>query len=200
MRSASRGTCARIRLFDNPFVSSPLGFSRGETLIHSAFLIHHSSFIIIFYLCHPQKIFMKKTISLLLFVLAIAASGLAQTVYQKDRWGAKLYYMQENTIRLKDRWGEQLLWYDAASQQVRLKDRWGQPLLYMDGQTVRLKDRWGDPLLYFDGLTIRQKDRWGTPLYYLDGQTLRLKDRWGAAVYYFDFIPDKWQIACLVLM
>ena len=76
----------------------------------------------------------------------------------------------------------------------------GQPLIYMDGQTVRLKDRWGDPLLYFDGLTIRQKDRWGAPLYYLDGQTLRQKDRWGAPVYYFDFIPDRWQIACLILM
>ena len=106
---------------------------------------------------------MKKRISVIIAVVAIfAATGHAQTVYQKDRWGAKLYYMQENTIRMKDRWGE--------------------------------------PLLYFDGLTIRQKDRWGTPLYYLDGQTLRQKDRWGAPVYYFDFIPDRWQIACLILM
>ena len=154
--------------------------------------------------CRPQKTYLchmkKEFILFCIIVLTITVASRAQTVYQKDKWGAKLYYMQENTIRMKDRWGEQLLWYDAALQQVRLKDRWGQPLIYMDGQTVRLKDRWGDPLLYFDGLTIRQKDRWGTPLYYLDGQTLRLKDRWGAPVYYFDFIPDRWQIACLILM
>ena len=97
-------------------------------------------------------------------VFALVVASRAQTVYQKDRWGAKLYYMQENTIRMKDRWGEPLLWYDAAARQVR------------------------------------QKDRWGPPLYYLDGQTLRQKDRWGAPVYYFDFIPDRWQIACLILM
>ena len=154
--------------------------------------------------CRPKKTYfcrMKKEHILFgVIVFALVVASRAQTVYQKDRWGAKLYYMQENTIRMKDRWGEPLLWYDAAARQVRQKDRWGQPLIYMDGQTVRLKDRWGEPLLYFDGLTIRQKDRWGTPLYYLDGQTLRQKDRWGAPVYYFDFIPDRWQIACLILM
>ena len=31
-------------------------------------------------------------------------------------------------------------------------------------------------------------------------QTVYQKDRWGAPVYYFDFIPDRWQIACLILM
>ena len=148
------------------------------------------------YLCRMKKEF----ILFCIIALTLTVASRAQTIYQKDKWGAKLYYMQENTIRMKDRWGEQLLWYDAASRQVRQKDRWGQPLIYMDGPTVRMKDRWGDPLLYFDGLTIRQKDRWGTPLYYLDGQTLRQKDRWGAPVYYFDFIPDRWQIACLILM
>ena len=65
-------------------------------------------------------------------VFALVVASRAQTVYQKDRWGAKLYYMQENTIRMKDRWGEPLLWYDAAARQVRQKDRWGQPLIYMD--------------------------------------------------------------------
>lgn len=121
---------------------------------------------------------------LLLFavITILAITGDAQTVYQKDRWGAKLYYMQDNTIRMKDRWGEQLLWYDAANRQVRIKDRWGQPVLYMDGETVRQKDRWGAPLLYLDGQTIRQKDRWGAP------------------VYYFDFTPEWWQVASVVLM
>ena len=144
---------------------------------------------------------MKKRISVIIAVVAIfAATGHAQTVYQKDRLGAKLYYVQDNTFRQKDRWGEPLLWYDAAARQVRQKDRWGQPLFYIDGQTVRQKDRWGAPLLYFDGQTIRQKDRWGTPLYYLDGQTLRQKDRWGDAVYHFDFEPTIWQIACVILL
>jgi hypothetical protein len=147
------------------------------------------------YLCR-----MNKQVSIIMAVITLfAVMAHAQTVYQKDRWGAKLYYMQDNAIRQKDRWGEQLLWYDAATQQVRQKDRWGQPLIYIDGQTVRQKDRWGDPLLYFDGQTIRQKDRWGTPLYYLDGQTLRQKDRWGAPVYWFDFEPTLWQIACIIL-
>ena len=121
---------------------------------------------------------MKQIAILYLITVCLTVAGHAQTVYQKDRWGTKLYYMTENTIRQKDKWGEQLLWYDAATQQVRQKDRWGQPL----------------------GQTIRQKDRWGTPLFYLDGQTLRQKDRWGTPVYYFDFIPDRWQIACIVLM
>ena len=153
--------------------------------------------------CRPKLYFcrMNKRVYIIMAVVTLfAVMSHAQTVYQKDRWGAKLYYMQENTIRQKDRWGEQLLWYDAAAQQVRQKDRWGAPLIYIDGQTVRQKDRWGDPLLYFDGQTIRQKDRWGTPLYYLDGQTLRQKDRWGDAVYYFDYEPTMWQIACIILL
>ena len=80
---------------------------------------------------------MKKRESAIMAVITLfAVMAHAQTVYQKDRWGAKLYYMQDNAIRQKDRWGEQLLWYDAATQQVRQKDRWGQPLLYIDGQTV----------------------------------------------------------------
>lgn len=142
----------------------------------------------------------RAAMAVVAFLTIVMMTAQAQTVYQKDRWGAKLFYMENNTIRMGDRWGEQLLWYDASTQQVLLKDRWGQPLIYIDGETVRLKDRWGEPLLYFDGLTIRQKDRWGIPLYYLDGQTLRQKDRWGAPLYYFDFIPNRWQIACLVLM
>lgn len=88
----------------------------------------------------------KEFILFCIIALTLTVTSCAQTVYQKDKWGAKLYYMQENTIRMKDRWGEQLLWYDAASRQVRQKDRWGAP------------------------------------------------------VYYFDFIPDRWQIACLILM
>ena len=69
---------------------------------------------------------MKKRIVFLFAIITfLAPAGRAQTVYQKDRWGAKLYYMEENTIRQKDRWGLQLLWYDAATQQVRQKDRWG---------------------------------------------------------------------------
>lgn len=48
--------------------------------------------------------------------------------------------------------------------------------------------------------TVYQKDRWGAKLYYMQENTIQLKDRWGAPVYYFDFIPDRWQIACIVLM
>lgn len=74
---------------------------------------------------------MKKRISVIIAVVAIfAATGHAQTVYQKDRWGAKLYYVQDNTIRQKDRWGA--------------------PLYYLDGQTLRQKDRWGDAVYHFD--------------------------------------------------
>lgn len=148
------------------------------------------------YLCRMNK----RVTVIIAVVTLLAITAHTQTVYQKDRWGAKLYYVQDNTIRQKDRWGEPLLWYDAAARQVRQKDRWGQPLFYIDGQTVRQKDRWGAPLLYFDGQTIRQKDRWGAPLYYLDGQTLRQKDRWGDAVYHFDFEPTIWQIACVILL
>ena len=90
------------------------------------------------YLCRMKK----RIVVLVATTVLLAVTTHAQTVYQKDRWGAKLYYMQENTIQLKDRWGEHLLWYDAANRQVRIKDRWGQPVLYMDGQTVRQKDRW----------------------------------------------------------
>ena len=48
--------------------------------------------------------------------------------------------------------------------------------------------------------TVYQKDKWGAKLYYMQENTIRMKDRWGAPVYYFDFIPDRWQIACLILM
>ena len=40
---------------------------------------------------------MKKRIFILFAVITILAiTGEAQTVYQKDRWGAKLYYMQDD--------------------------------------------------------------------------------------------------------
>lgn len=143
---------------------------------------------------------MRKVLIAALFFLAFSAAGISQTVSQKDKWGAKLLYFQENAVRIHDRWGEQILWYDTACSTVRQKDRWGEKLYYFDGNTVRMRDRWGDALLYFDGNTVRQKDRWGAALYYLDGNTLRIKDRWGAAVYYFDFTPSRWQIACVVLM
>ncbi len=151
-------------------------------------------------ICPPNCTAMRKTIILTLLFLGFVTAGLAQTVYQKDRWGAKLLFFQDNTIRIKDRWGDPILWYDENANTLRQKDRWGQALVYMDGQTVRLKDRWGAPLLFFDGNTIRQKDRWGTPLYYLDGNTLKIKDKWGAAVYYFDFTPTLWQLAAVILM
>ena len=72
---------------------------------------------------------MHKTFITALFVLALAATSHAQTVYQKDRWGAKLLFFQENAVRVQDRWGEQILWYDAAYSTVRQKDRWGEKLL-----------------------------------------------------------------------
>ena len=47
---------------------------------------------------------MKKQFTLFcIIVLTLSVASRAQTVYQKDKWGAKLYYMQENTIRMKDR-------------------------------------------------------------------------------------------------
>ena len=67
---------------------------------------------------------MRKVLVLSFLFLALASAGHAQTVYQKDRWGARLLFVQENTIRQKDRWGEQLLWYDENSGVVRQKDRW----------------------------------------------------------------------------
>ena len=78
------------------------------------------------YLCR-----MNKRVSIIMAVATLFAVTVhAQTVFQKDRWGAKLYYMQDNTIRQKDRWGA--------------------PLYYLDGQTLRQKDRWGDAVYYFD--------------------------------------------------
>lgn len=172
---------------------------RPDTIVRQQHFLRYNFRIILIFATRNQPS-MRKALATALFVLALAAGGCAQTVYQKDRWGAKLLYFQENAMRLQDRWGDQILWYDNANSIVRLKDRWGEKLYYIDGNTVRLKDRWGSPLLYFDGNTIRQKDRWGVPLYYLDGNTLRVKDRWGAAVYYFDFAPSRWQLACVVLM
>ena len=93
---------------------------------------------------------MRKVLVLSLLILAFATAGHVQTVYQKDRWGARLLFLQENTVRAQDRWGEQLLWYDESSRVVRQKDRWGTPLYYFDGQTLRIKDRWGDAVYYFD--------------------------------------------------
>ena len=51
----------------------------------------------------------KEFILFCIIALTLTVASRAQTVYQKDKWGAKLYYMQENAIRMKDRWGEQLL-------------------------------------------------------------------------------------------
>ena len=119
------------------------------------------------------------------------------TVYQKDKWGAKLYYVDEtNTMRIKDKWGDKLYYFDGKT--IRLKDKWGQALAYMDGNTVRLRDQWGDKLYYFDGNTIRQKDQWGEKLYYLDGNVLKIKDKWGAPIFYFDGIPERWMIVCVI--
>ena len=60
---------------------------------------------------------MKKRI-VILFAMAVlpAVTALAQTVYQKDRWGAKLYYFEENTMRLKDRWGVPIYWFDFTPE------------------------------------------------------------------------------------
>ena len=119
------------------------------------------------------------------------------TVYQKDKWGAKLYYFDEtNTMRIKDKWGDKLFYFDGKS--IRQKDKWGQPLAYMDGNTVRLKDQWGEKLYFFDGNTIRQRDQWGEKLYYLDGNVLKMKDKWGTPVFYFDGIPERWMIVCVI--
>ena len=44
------------------------------------------------------------------------------TVYQKDKWGAKLYYVDEtNTMRIKDKWGDKLYYFDGKT--IRLKDK-----------------------------------------------------------------------------
>ena len=74
---------------------------------------------------------MEKRVTVIIAVVTLfVVTAHAQTVYQKDRWGAKLYYMQDNTIRMKDRWGA--------------------PLYYIDGNTLRQKDRWGVAVYYFD--------------------------------------------------
>ena len=117
----------------------------------------------------------KKILFIFSFLFVMITIIPAQTIYQKDRWGAKLFYIEDNTIKQNK-------------------------LFYIEENTVKMKDRWGDALLYFDGNTIRQKDRWGTPLYYLDGNVLKQKDRWGQAVYYFDFEPTKWVLAAILLM
>ena len=54
----------------------------------------------------------KQFILFCIIVLALAVASRAQTVYQKDRWGAKLYYVQDNTIRQKDRWGDAVYHFD----------------------------------------------------------------------------------------
>lgn len=184
-----------MRDFFRPMNSCALFFHTYVLFLPNKF----KSFIIISYFCHPNHCLMCKVLIPALFVLALSVAGVAQTVHQKDKWGAKLLYFQENEVRLQDRWGEQILWYDAAHNTIRQKDRWGEKLYYFDGNTVRMRDRWGDALLYFDGHTIRQKDRWGEALFYLDGNTIRVKDRWGDKLYYFDFTPSRWQIVCTVL-
>ena len=56
---------------------------------------------------------MKKRLPIIIAVVALlAATAHAQTVNQKDRWGAKLYFMQENTIRQRDRWGAPVYYFD----------------------------------------------------------------------------------------
>ncbi len=77
---------------------------------------------------------MKKTITVLFFFLIMSTLS-AQTVYQKDRWGAKLFYIEDNTMRQKDRWGDKLLFFDE--QTIRQKDRWGQPVYYFDFEPTK---------------------------------------------------------------
>lgn len=161
-----------------------------------------------FILLHLHYVYSKKIIMTLRSFLRHAAliaaffslnlySFSQTTVYQKDKWGAKLYYVDEtNTMRIKDKWGDKLYYFDGKT--IRLKDKWGQALAYMDGNTVRLRDQWGDKLYYFDGNTIRQKDQWGEKLYYLDGNVLKIKDKWGAPIFYFDGIPERWMIVCVI--
>lgn len=63
-------------------------------------------------ICPSNCTAMRKTIILTLLFLDLATAGLAQTVYQKDKWGAKLLFFQDNTIRIKDRWGDAVYYFD----------------------------------------------------------------------------------------
>ena len=39
------------------------------------------------------------------------------TIYQKDKWGAKLYYVDEtNTMRIKDKWGAPIFYFDGIPE------------------------------------------------------------------------------------
>ena len=40
----------------------------------------------------------KRIISLIAIMILLALAGYSQTVYQKDRWGAKIFHMTETTI------------------------------------------------------------------------------------------------------
>lgn len=65
---------------------------------------------------------MKKLILLFSFcILGFTLS--AQTIYQKDKWGEKLFYIEGNVLKIKDKWGK--------------------PIYYFDGQSIRIKDKWG---------------------------------------------------------
>lgn len=56
---------------------------------------------------------MKKRDSAIMAVITLfAVMAHAQTVYQKDRWGAPLYYLDGQTLRQKDRWGDAVYYFD----------------------------------------------------------------------------------------
>ena len=56
---------------------------------------------------------MKKRESAIMAVITLfAVTAHAQTVYQKDRWGAPLYYLDGQTLRQKDRWGDAVYYFD----------------------------------------------------------------------------------------
>lgn len=56
---------------------------------------------------------MKKQVAVIIAVVTLFAVTVhAQTVYQKDRWGAPLYYLDGQTLRQKDRWGAPVYYFD----------------------------------------------------------------------------------------
>lgn len=148
----------------------------------------------------PSKLWIQKQSSmrsyiLLLFLLFLEPAQ-AQTIYEQDMYGKKLFFVDENTLLKQDLYGEKLFFWDGCI--IRRKDLFGDKLFYIEGNVVRRENRYGEKLYFFDGYTIREKDRYGRKLYFLDGRVLRKEDRYGKPVCFFEGIPDRWILVAII--
>ena len=68
---------------------------------------------------------------IVLNILLFLQEGGAQAIHEKDRYGNKLFFIDDHSLLEEDQYGEELFYWDGRS--IRGRDRYGRPLYYFEG-------------------------------------------------------------------